>query len=68
MIYIGVILYVLLFLLLLLFWLKARGMSLDDLLVRGGHEHHHVHRVIAKHPLGGTWKEHSRWMAEEEGE
>ena len=26
---------------------------------------HHVLKVIAKHPHGGTWKEHRKWMREE---
>ena len=64
MIYVGVVLYALLFLLLVLFWSKARGMSLDDLLAKNEEDHHHVHRVIKKQPLGGAWREHQQWMAE----
>ena len=64
--YFGVILYGLLAVLCFMFWWKARGKSLDDLMAQNEHEHHHVHRVIAKHSLGGTWREHGLWMKEEE--
>ena len=61
----GWIVYALLLALLLLFWRKARRRSLDALLEQGVEEHHHVHRVLAKHPEGGTWKDHQRRMSEE---
>ena len=62
----GPILYLLLLALIVLFWLKVRGLSFDDILEKIEHEHHHVHRVIAKHPLGGKWKEHQQWLEEED--
>lgn len=62
MIYASVILYGLLILIVLLFWHKTRGLSLDDLLERSAHEHHDVQRVAAKHPRGGTWWQHQQWM------
>ncbi|MCZ6634845.1 MAG: hypothetical protein O7G87_15695 [bacterium] len=65
-IHFGTILYLLLLALVLLFWQKMRGLSFDDILGKIDHEHHHVHRVIAKHLLGGTWKEHQQWMEEED--
>ena len=61
----GWIVYVLLLVLLLMFWRKARGRSLDDLIAHGAADHHHVHRVLAKHPRGATWKNHQRRMSEE---
>lgn len=68
MIELGWILYVLLAALLFLFWRKTRGLSFDDLLDRSARDHHHVQRVIAKHPHGGAWQEHQRWMQEHEVE
>ena len=62
----GAILYLLLLALIILFWQKVRGLSFDDILGQIDHDHHHVHRVIGKHPLGGTWKEHQQWMQEED--
>lgn len=61
----GWIVYALLLVLLLMFWRKARRRSLDVLIERGAEEHHHVHRVLAKHPRGGTWKDHRHRMSEE---
>ena len=61
----GPLLYVLLVALLFLFWWKVRGLSFDALLEQGYHEHRHVLKVNAKHPLGGAWKEHRKWMREE---
>ncbi len=61
----GWIVYVLLAALLLMFWRKARGRSLDALMAQGARDHHHVHRVLAKHPAGATWKVHQRRMSEE---
>jgi hypothetical protein len=63
--YFGVILYLVVVALALMFWLKRGGLSLDGLLERSEHDHHHVHRVIVKQPLGGSWKEHKQWMREE---
>ena len=61
----GWIVYALLVALLLLFWRTARRRSLDALLEQGTEEHQHVHRVLAKHPEGGTWTDHQRRMTEE---
>lgn len=61
----GFLVYVLVVALLVMFWQQVRGCSFDDLLERSAEEHWRVHRVIAKHPLGGTWAEHQRWMQDE---
>lgn len=61
----GVLLYLLIAGLLVMFWRRVRGMSFDELLERSRREHHHVRRVLAKHPRGGSWKEHKAWMREE---
>ncbi len=61
----GSILYVLAGIIVLLFWRQVRGLSFDDLLEQGRREHHHVLKVIAKHPHGGTWKEHKKWLREQ---
>ncbi len=61
----GPLLYVLVIALLLMFWWKVRGQSFDAMIEQGRHEHRHVLKVIAKHPHGGTWKEHRKWMREE---
>ncbi len=60
----GFLLYVLVAALLALFRRQLRGQSFDDLLARAARDHHHVHRVLAKHPLGGCWKEIQAWMRE----
>ena len=60
----GLLLYLLVAALLALFWAKVRGKSFDDLLVQAAREHHHVLRVLERHPRGGTWKEHKTWMGE----
>ena len=64
----GLILYLVAAALVLMFWLKRGGLSLDGLLACNEREHHHVHRVIAGHPLGGSWKEHKQWLRQEESE
>ena len=61
---IGVILYLLLLALSIMFWQKLRGMSFDDVLTEIDRVHHHVHKVIAEHPQGGTWQKHQQWLAE----
>jgi hypothetical protein len=40
-------------------------LSFDALLARAAREHDHVHRVLAKHPGGGTWRAHQDWMRTE---
>ncbi len=60
----GYLLYVRVTALLALFWRQLRGQSFDDLLARAARDHHHVHRVLAKHPKGGSWKDYQAWMRE----
>jgi hypothetical protein len=66
MIYSGLILHLLLAAIVLQFWRNSRGMSVDELLERSAREHHVVKEVHARHPLGGTWKEYRKWVAEVE--
>ncbi len=47
---------------LVLFWRHVRGRSIDGLPARAATAHHHVHRVLAKHPHGGTWRDYQDWM------
>ena len=48
-----------------LFWKHRGGRSLDELLERDLALHHQVHRVLKKHPAGGTWQQYLAWMREE---
>ncbi len=57
--------YVLLAVFVIVFWRAASGRGYDQLL-EAGHRHRHVPRVNAKHPDGGAWKQHLRWMDEDE--
>jgi len=41
------------------------GKSFDELFADQEREHHHVHRVLARHPHGGNWTDFRRWMDEE---
>jgi len=61
----GYLLYLVVAALLVLFWRHVRGLSFDALLVRATEEHHNVHRVLAKHPHGGTWRAYRDWMRAE---
>ncbi len=61
------ILYVLLAVMVIAFWRAAGGRGYDRLLEAGHRHHRQVLRVNAKHPGGGAWKRHLRWMDEEEG-
>jgi len=61
----GLILYVMFAALLALFWRQVRGKSFEDLMDQDTSLHHQVHRVIHKHPRGGTWQEFQAWMQEE---
>ncbi len=61
----GYLPYLLVAALLVLFWRHVRGLSFDALLARAAREHHHVHRVLAKHPQGGTWRAYQDWMRTE---
>jgi hypothetical protein len=55
-------LFVLLGALLFYFWTRVRGASLDELFERQHEEHVAVHKVLHKHPKGGTYQEFNRWM------
>ncbi len=59
------LLYIALAALLALFWKHGGVASLDAQLARDTALHHQVHRVIKKHPEGGTWRQHQAWMREE---
>ena len=61
----GYLLYLVVAALLILFWRHVRGLSFDRLLARAEEEHHRVHRVLAKHPDGGAWREYLDWMKAE---
>ncbi len=61
----GYLLYLVVAALLVLFWRHLRGLSFDALLARAAEEHHHVHRVLAKHPEGGSWRAYRAWMRAE---
>ncbi len=64
----GWIVYLLLLALLWLFWSRVRGLDTDGLLERDARLHERVHRVLGRHPEGGTWPEFRAWMrAAEEG-
>jgi hypothetical protein len=58
----GLSVYLLLAAILLLMWRQVRGKSFADLLEQDLPLHHEVHRVIARHPKGGTWRRHRSWM------
>ena len=61
----GWLLYVVLAALLALFWKHGGGKAPDALLERDMALHHQVHRVIEKHPAGGTWRQTLAWMRED---
>jgi hypothetical protein len=58
----GYLLYLLVAALLVLFWRHVRGLSFDALPGRAAREHHRVHRVLAKHPERGAWRDYQDWM------
>ena len=58
----GWLLYLLLGALLYYFWSKVRGASLDELIEHQHETHIRVHKVLHKHPKGGTFEEYKRWM------
>ncbi len=58
----GWFLYLVLAVLLYYFWTKIRGASFDELLDRAHDEHIAVHKVLKKHPEGGTYEEYQRWL------
>ena len=57
----GWVLYLLLAAVLFFFWRQVRGASFDELLARAEREHHAVLKILAKHPRGGSWRDHRRW-------
>ena len=61
----GIVLYAILAVLVLMFLRRTRGRTFDDVLARSEAEHHQVHGVHSRHPLGGTWKQFQQWMREE---
>ena len=58
----GYLLYLVVTALLVLFWRHRRGLTFDALLARAAQEHHRVHRVLAKHPEGGAWRDYQDWL------
>ena len=62
----GLLIYVLLVWFLIMFWRKVHGLSFEDMLRRSAAEHTFVLSVTSRHPRGGTWGEHNRWMREED--
>lgn len=58
----GWILYVLFAGLMVVFWRKRGGRPMKKLFEESHRHHGKVLRVIGKHPQGGTWKQHQRWM------
>ncbi len=60
----GYSVYILLAALIALFWGARAGRTVDQLIAAGDHLHHQVLATGKKHPKGGTWAEHSRWMTE----
>lgn len=63
---IGLILYLLVVPILYGMWQRTRGLSFEELLERSAREHELVHRVLAEHPLGGTWSEFQAWLGQSE--
>lgn len=57
----GWIVYVLAALLTALFWHAMRGRNLQDMFDAGNREHH---RVLKKHPGGGSWREFQTWTGD----
>jgi hypothetical protein len=62
----GWFLYLLVVLFILLFWIKVRGLTFEELLERSVHEHEYVKIIFAKHPQGGSWHEFKQWLKEQE--
>jgi hypothetical protein len=58
----GIVVYVILALLVIMFWRRARGRSLEEIFAQSEADHHGVNDVHAAYPLGGTWKQHLQWM------
>lgn len=58
----GWILYLLLAGLMFIFWRKGGGRKMQELLEDSAHHHHRILDVIARHPEGGSWKQHRQWM------
>ncbi len=60
----GWLVYIMFAALLGLMWYRVRGSSLQQLIDGQEHEHHHVHRALKNHPLGGAWRDYLAWMDE----
>ena len=60
----GIVIHVILALLILMFWRKARGHSLDDIFGQNAASHHRVNEFHTAEPVGATWKQHQKWMKE----
>ena len=58
------ILYALAPVLFAVFWWRMRGQSFEKSFEMSSKHHHHVLKVLKKHPAGGTWREVRAWMAE----
>lgn len=46
------------------FWGQVAGLSMQDLFKRSASEHFRIHKMLAKHPDGGSWQDYQRWMGE----
>lgn len=46
------------------FWRQVAGLSMDNLFERSASAHHRIHKMIAKHPDGGSWQDFQRWTGE----
>lgn len=62
----GYLLYLLLAIILVIFWRAWAGRTVDRMLDDSRHHHHQVLAANERHPTGGNWAEHRRWMAEKE--
>jgi len=61
----GSLLYVVFAILIYVFWRLVRRRRFEQILQSSERNHHHVARVLKKHPHGGTWLEFQAWMKEE---
>ena len=49
--------------LVVMFWRRMWGLTLQQMLERPEHEHHVVQCVLCEHPRGGAWPLFKRWAA-----
>lgn len=61
----GSLLYVALAILVYMFWRRVKGQSFNQILEAGNRSHHHVVRILKKHPRGGTWRDFQAWMKQD---